>query len=587
MTAALLPPGKQTFFDSNGRPLAGGSIYFYIPNTSTFKSTWQDAGETVLNTNPVILDSNGEAIIYGDGQYRQVVYDVHGNLIWDQLTASPALSSDLQSFITSLAAPGGVAKVGSAAWYAPNVIGINTTNIPDGATVICAGRGVPNDGGGGVFTFVKSSTQTADNGLVFAPIGGGRLFRQGWSVVGFNGALSPLFFGAKGDGTTDDAVALQAIVTAAFTPGVEQEITLAGGTFLTNTPISYPAGGYVNLISGTIKAGSSFPLGRHVVEATNQSGGLVHHDLRFRDVTFDGSHRGGGLHLDNYIRVVVDSCNAFHFPTSGFWLSKTIDSHECMFVKCYSFEYLYNESGYLTPTPTSVGFQIDSFDNHLIGVVSYYTGIGITVNGQYNLIHQAHVGGATWAIRITQLAAFTSIVQPYIDSAAVSWENPWNSEIVDGKFLHNTADATFSFIVLKPLGANLALSGLKVTNCSFHNSGAALVDSITTDTSGGGFNNGQIINCHMYGNSFANVKQKGTRVRKSLFQTAATVWTFNFDNDLAFGVVQWLQDSYYDATGGAPVSRVTNISGNTVTVTNSVAGNGTVFIEVDVNTGTS
>jgi hypothetical protein len=86
MTATLLPNAKQQFIDSNGKPLAGGSVYFYIPNTTTFKNTWQDAGQTILNTNPVVLDASGQAVIWGNGVYRQVVYDQFGNLIWDKIT---------------------------------------------------------------------------------------------------------------------------------------------------------------------------------------------------------------------------------------------------------------------------------------------------------------------------------------------------------------------------------------------------------------------------------------------------------------------------------------------------------------------
>lgn len=112
MTATLLPNAKQQFLDSNGRPLAAGQVYFYIPNTSTLKSTWQDAGKTVANTNPVILDASGQAIIYGDGQYRQVVYDVYGNLIWDKLTDSPALNSDIQGLVSNLASSSGSSLVG-------------------------------------------------------------------------------------------------------------------------------------------------------------------------------------------------------------------------------------------------------------------------------------------------------------------------------------------------------------------------------------------------------------------------------------------------------------------------------------------
>lgn len=88
--ASLLPNGEQTFLDDNGDPLAGGSVYFYIPTTSTPKDTWQDPNQVSLNTNPVVLDSAGRAIIYGSGSYRQVVKDSLGNTIWDQLTADPS-----------------------------------------------------------------------------------------------------------------------------------------------------------------------------------------------------------------------------------------------------------------------------------------------------------------------------------------------------------------------------------------------------------------------------------------------------------------------------------------------------------------
>lgn len=84
----LLPNAKQQFFDANGVPLAGGSVYFYIPGTTTFKNTWQDASQVTLNTNPVILDSAGEAVIFGAGAYRQILFDALSNQIWDQLTAS-------------------------------------------------------------------------------------------------------------------------------------------------------------------------------------------------------------------------------------------------------------------------------------------------------------------------------------------------------------------------------------------------------------------------------------------------------------------------------------------------------------------
>lgn len=106
--ATLLPNGEQQFCDSNGAPYAGGSVYFYIPATTTPKITWQDAGETTPNTNPVILDSAGRAIIYGSGQYRQVLFDSLGNEVWDQLT------QDIYSLIDQGAAIWGGTATGTA-----------------------------------------------------------------------------------------------------------------------------------------------------------------------------------------------------------------------------------------------------------------------------------------------------------------------------------------------------------------------------------------------------------------------------------------------------------------------------------------
>lgn len=82
--ATLLENGMQQFLDGNGAPVANGQVYFFVPNTQTPKATWQDVGQTILNTNPVGLDANGRALIYGAGRYRQMVNAADGSLIWDK-----------------------------------------------------------------------------------------------------------------------------------------------------------------------------------------------------------------------------------------------------------------------------------------------------------------------------------------------------------------------------------------------------------------------------------------------------------------------------------------------------------------------
>ncbi|MDR3464222.1 MAG: hypothetical protein P4L76_18110 [Beijerinckiaceae bacterium] len=70
--------------------VAGGTVGMYLPGTLTPAQTWQNAAETILNSDPVPLDSNGCAIIYGVGNYRQILSDSLGNTVWDRLTSTPS-----------------------------------------------------------------------------------------------------------------------------------------------------------------------------------------------------------------------------------------------------------------------------------------------------------------------------------------------------------------------------------------------------------------------------------------------------------------------------------------------------------------
>lgn len=91
-TAALLPNASQQFLDQNGNPLSGGSVGFYIPNTTTTKTVWQDDSQATPWTNPITLNAGGWAPgnkgIFGNGTYRQIVRDKNNNIIWDQPTAA-------------------------------------------------------------------------------------------------------------------------------------------------------------------------------------------------------------------------------------------------------------------------------------------------------------------------------------------------------------------------------------------------------------------------------------------------------------------------------------------------------------------
>jgi hypothetical protein len=95
---AILQPAEFQAIDADGHPMAGGTLATYVPGTSTPKSTWKDEGLSALNTNPVVLDSSGRAILWGDGLYRTVLRDAAGNLIWDQ-ESTTVVSAAMEAFV--------------------------------------------------------------------------------------------------------------------------------------------------------------------------------------------------------------------------------------------------------------------------------------------------------------------------------------------------------------------------------------------------------------------------------------------------------------------------------------------------------
>jgi hypothetical protein len=132
--ASLLPNAKSQFLDGDGHPLAGGSIAFYVPGTTTASATWQDAAATVPNTNPITLDGSGMAVIYGSGAYRSVLTDSAGNQIWDADTAEFNTASGLT--ITGGISAGSITTTGDGIFANVTAQGtVTAANVTTSGTV--------------------------------------------------------------------------------------------------------------------------------------------------------------------------------------------------------------------------------------------------------------------------------------------------------------------------------------------------------------------------------------------------------------------------------------------------------------------
>lgn len=96
--ADLLPPLRQRFFDSNGDPLAGGKLYSYEAGTTTPKATYTTAAASVANSNPIILDANGECSVYIPAEiYKFVLKDANDVTQWTVDNATLSSVSALAS----------------------------------------------------------------------------------------------------------------------------------------------------------------------------------------------------------------------------------------------------------------------------------------------------------------------------------------------------------------------------------------------------------------------------------------------------------------------------------------------------------
>lgn len=83
--ASLSPSPKMQFFTANGVPLAGGKLYTYVAGGLTIpQTTYTDSSGITPNTNPIILDSRGEANVWlSDGLlYAFKLTDSLDSLIW-------------------------------------------------------------------------------------------------------------------------------------------------------------------------------------------------------------------------------------------------------------------------------------------------------------------------------------------------------------------------------------------------------------------------------------------------------------------------------------------------------------------------
>ncbi|WP_180155255.1 hypothetical protein [Acinetobacter sp. YH12045] len=75
---------RTQFFDKYGKALGSGKVWTYDYQSTIKKPSYENADDTLLNPNPVVLDENGYGSISIVGAYRLRQYDKKGVFVSDQ-----------------------------------------------------------------------------------------------------------------------------------------------------------------------------------------------------------------------------------------------------------------------------------------------------------------------------------------------------------------------------------------------------------------------------------------------------------------------------------------------------------------------
>lgn len=130
MTASSIIFPKFRAFDNDGAVLDGGLVYTYAARTATPLDSFTTYNADTANTNPVVLDTSGQADIWlASAFYKVILTDKNGVQLWsvDNVGPGPLSSSSASGFgaATDIASDA-LTDLGTIATHFANITGTNT-----------------------------------------------------------------------------------------------------------------------------------------------------------------------------------------------------------------------------------------------------------------------------------------------------------------------------------------------------------------------------------------------------------------------------------------------------------------------------
>ncbi len=316
MSVSISPLPKLQF-SQGGIPVAGGKVFTYQAGTTTKLATFTNSTGVTPNTNPIILDSQGQCDMWltVGSAYKIVLSpstdtDPPTNAFWTEDNIS---GNSPSSFVGDIANTSdmtkGVSLVGGASRTISTISILRTLPKTGSPEVFVTGYYAQGDGGGGPYYFDSTDTTTADNGgSVIVASDGGR-----WKLASTT-AWSVKQFGAKGDGSTDDTSTIQAAINAMASG---KKLIFPQSTYRITSAITTPTGAIVYLEgfgagATIIRQDGAAANGIVFNISQSQGGGVRGMTIKANSATGTGS-TGTGLIInqanDNFVVERVDISN--------------------------------------------------------------------------------------------------------------------------------------------------------------------------------------------------------------------------------------------------------------------------------------